>query len=120
MIRTVVFVLFLVGNLGLAHATGRRPAAAKRAPPARVNVSVTKAGFVVENPPAVKAGQPVTLVVTRSVERTCATEIVLKDYGISQPLPLNKLVEVTFTPRQPGSVRFACAMDMISGSLKVE
>src|SRR5512138_2362694 len=45
-----------------------------------VNLEVTKEGFV----PAevkVKAGQPVKLVVTRKTEVTCATEIVMKDFG---------------------------------------
>lgn len=86
----------------------------------RVDVAVTSDGFVVANAPTLKAGQPVTLVVTRSVDKTCATDIVLKEFGLAQPLPLNKPVEVTFTPKKPGVVRFACAMDMIAGSLKVE
>lgn len=86
----------------------------------RVDVAVTSEGFVVANTPVLKAGQPVTLVVTRSVEKTCATDIVLKEFGISQPLPLNTPVEVTFTPKKVGAVRFACAMDMIAGTLKVE
>ncbi len=105
------------------------PAAAKVAPPAAANVepsaaakptaqvveiSVTKAGFV----PAevtVKAGQPVKLMVTRKIEKTCAKDIVIKDYGIKQPLPLDQTVEVVFTPTKPGTTRFACAMDMIAG-----
>ncbi|MBL8914528.1 MAG: cupredoxin domain-containing protein [Archangium sp.] len=90
------------------------------APAQRVEVSVTSEGFVVPPTATLRAGQQVTLVVTRSVEKTCATDIVLKDFGITQPLPLNKPVEVTFTPTKAGQVRFACAMDMVSGSLKVE
>ena len=52
-------------------------------------ITVTKKGF---EPASVrlKAGQPVTLAVTRRVERTCATEIVVKGLGINKPLPLNK------------------------------
>jgi len=84
-----------------------------------IEMSVTSEGFV----PAemkVKAGRPVTLAVTRKVERTCATDIVVKDFGISKPLPLNEPVEVTFTPAKPGKIRFACAMDMIAGELVAE
>lgn len=84
-----------------------------------VAIEVTRDGFV----PAkvtVKAGVPVKLVVTRKVERTCATEIVLKDYGVNQPLPLGQPVEVTLTPTKPGSIRYACGMDMIAGVLTVE
>ena len=84
-----------------------------------IEMSVTSEGFV---PAEVKAkvGQPVKLVVTRTVERTCATDIVIKDFGINKPLPLNQAVEVNFTPTAPGKVRFACAMDMIAGVVVVE
>ncbi len=84
-----------------------------------VEIAVTGEGFV----PAqakVKAGKPVKLVVTRKTERTCATEVVLKDFGIKKALPLNQPVEVTFTPTKSGQVRYACAMDMIAGALTVE
>jgi plastocyanin domain-containing protein len=57
----------------------------------------------------------VKLVVTRTVERTCATDIVIKDFGINKPLPLNQPVEVELTPTKPGNIRYACAMDMIAG-----
>jgi plastocyanin domain-containing protein len=33
---------------------------------------------------------------------------------------LNQPVEITFTPSQPGQVRYVCAMDMIGGVLVVE
>jgi plastocyanin domain-containing protein len=84
-----------------------------------VELSVTEAGFV---PASFKvcAGHPVKLVVTRKVERTCATDIVIKDLKISAPLPLNNPVELTFTPTKPGKIRFACAMDMIAGEIVVE
>ncbi len=90
------------------------------APATRIDVSVTGDGFVVTKAPTLKVGQPVTLVVTRTVEKTCATDIVMKDFGVNAPLPLNKPVEVTFTPTKSGDVTFTCAMGMISGSLKVE
>ena len=85
----------------------------------RVVITVTKNGF---EPASVhlKAGQPVRLVVTRTVERTCATDIVVSEFGIKKALPLNKPVEVRFTPRKAGAIRYACAMDMVAGSLIVE
>jgi plastocyanin domain-containing protein len=85
----------------------------------RIAITVTKNGFE----PAivvVKTGRPVVLVVTRKVKRTCATDIVLKDLGIKKPLPLNKPVEVRFTPHKAGTIRYACAMDMVAGKLVVE
>jgi len=37
------------------------------------------------------------------------------------PLPLNKAVEVAWTPTKAGKVKFGCAMDMmVSGVLLVE
>jgi len=84
-----------------------------------VQIEVTRKGFV----PAevkVKAGERVKLVVTRKVEKTCATEIVIKDYGIEKALPLDRPVEVAFTPKKAGKTRYACGMDMIHGVLTVE
>jgi plastocyanin domain-containing protein len=87
--------------------------------PQRVTLTVTEKGF---EPAVVKvrAGSPVTLMVTRRTERTCATELVLKEHGINQPLPLNQAVEITFTPTQSGDLTYACAMDMYRGTVHVE
>jgi len=87
----------------------------------RVNIQVTENGFE----PAVvsaKAGQPITLVVTRTTDRTCATEIVLKDahLDIHRDLPLNKAVEITFKPSKTGDLTYACGMDMFKGIVRVE
>jgi plastocyanin domain-containing protein len=100
---------------------GEKPAAAQaKAKASRiVEMAVTEDGFV----PAevkVKKGEPLQLVITRKTDRTCATEIVIKDYGIDLKLPLNKAVTVAFTPTKEGNVRYACGMDMISGVLVVE
>ncbi len=85
----------------------------------RVEISVTSEGFVPAQIKA-KAGTPLTLVVTRKTDKTCATEIVIKEFNINKPLPLNDTVTVELTPTQPGSIRFACAMDMIAGVINVE
>jgi plastocyanin domain-containing protein len=94
---------------------------AKPAPAgARREVTVTQAGFVVKDNHPLKKGEPVTLVVTRKVDKTCAKDIVLKDFDIKQALPLDKAVEVTFTPKTAGKVHFSCAMNMLGGDLTVE
>ena len=103
----------------LAAASAAAPRSAKTQGAQVVAIEVTGKGFVPDRA-AVKAGRPVTLVVTRKTERTCATEIVVKDYGVNQPLPLGQAVEVTFTPKKAGPVRYACGMDMIAGVLNVE
>jgi len=84
-----------------------------------IEIAVTSDGFVPANV-KVQKGQKVRLVVTRKVERTCATEIVIKDQGINQKLPLNQPVVVEFTPRKAGQLRYACGMDMISGVIVVD
>ena len=87
--------------------------------PQAIEISVTADGFVPANI-KVQKGQLVRLVVTRRVERTCATEIVIRDQGINQKLPLNQPVTVEFTPGKSGQIRYACGMDMISGVIVVE
>jgi len=84
-----------------------------------VQMTVTEDGYVPERIEARK-GVPLTLVITRKTDRTCATELVVKEYGVNQPLPLNKPVTVTFTPTRSGQVKYACSMDMISGTLVVQ
>jgi len=84
-----------------------------------IEMQVTGEGFV-PSQVKVKKGQKVRLVVTRKTERTCATEIVIRDQGINQKLPLDKPVTVEFTPTKSGQLRYACGMDMISGVIVVE
>ena len=85
----------------------------------RLRIEVTEQGFVPAKA-AVKVGQPLTLSITRKVQRTCATDIVISDYQVNKPLPLNETVEVSFTPQKPGKIHFACPMDMITGELTAE
>ena len=82
----------------------------------RVAVEVTQGGFVPREIPA-KVGQPITLVVTRRTELTCAKQIVFAELGVEKELPMNQPVEVTVTPTRIGDLRFACGMDMIAGRL---
>lgn len=85
----------------------------------RVAVEVTQDGFVPKEITA-KVGQPITLVVTRKTDLTCAKQIVFADLGVSKDLPMNQAVEVTVTPTQAGDLRFACDMDMVAGKLIVQ
>ena len=105
--------------------TSKAASAHKTAAPAgkngvrTVEVTVTSKGFE----PAdvkVKAGYPVRLVVTRKTDKTCAKEIILDDLGINQPLPLDTPVTVEFTPSESGTLRYACAMDHISGLVTIQ
>jgi plastocyanin domain-containing protein len=85
-----------------------------------IELAVTPDGFV-PTPVKVKAGQPVELRITRKTDKTCATEIVVKEHGINQKLPLDQTVAVSFTPTKTGELKYGCAMDqMIAGVLIVE
>jgi plastocyanin domain-containing protein len=103
---------------GCAGPSGKSTAGTE-AGPARVTITVTEKGYEPEVV-TVAAGQPVTLVVTRTTAQTCATEIVMAEHGINQPLPLGQSVEITFTPTQAGELTYACAMDMYKGKIVVK
>jgi plastocyanin domain-containing protein len=85
-----------------------------------VAMAVTEKGFE----PAsvqVKKDEPVTLLITRKTDKTCATEIVIDEQKVNAKLPLNKEVKVTFTPKKSGELKYGCAMNkMIGGVLRVE
>lgn len=104
------------------HDHGAAPKAeARQAAPAQgtVEIAVTGDGFVPAQVRA-KKGQKLRLVVTRKTDRTCATEIVIKEAGVNQKLPLDKPVVVELTPKKAGKLRYACGMDMIAGEIVVD
>ncbi len=84
-----------------------------------VEIAVTSDGFTPSDV-KVKAGETVKLVVTRKTDRTCAKQIVIRDFGVQKDLPLDRAVTVEITPTKAGKVRYACAMDMVAGTLTVE
>lgn len=108
-----VAVVMLVAALGGAQAA--EPTKARR-----IEISVTEEGFE-PTPIKVKQGQPLLLVVTRKTDATCATTLVLDEAKISADLPLNKAVELPFTPSKSGKIKYGCTMGkMIAGVLLVE
>jgi len=126
--RTYLLPILALSFLLLACACGggSQPAPSEPAAPTAgpagdqvFQIEVTSAGFVPAKLTAA-VNKPVKLVVTRKTDQTCATMIVIKDYGIKQALPLNQPVEVTFTPTKTGKVRFACGMDMVAGEIEVK
>jgi plastocyanin domain-containing protein len=110
---TVAAALIIV--LGAGCAKARQDLSA----PSRFEIAVTDAGFV-PGTITVPAGKPVTLVVTRKTDQTCAKEIVFPDQGIRKPLPLNEAVEISL-PASPGrEVTYVCGMNMLSGKVLVK
>lgn len=85
-----------------------------------IEISVTENGFE-PTPIKLKKDEPVTLVVTRKTDSTCARKLVLDEGKIAAELPLNKPVEIAFTPKKTGQIKYGCAMGkMVSGVLLVE
>lgn len=93
---------------------------AKPGEPRTVALSVTEKGYE-PSPITLKQGEPVKLVLTRTTDKTCATDIVIEEYNINAKLPLNQPVEVAFTPTKTGKLVYGCAMQkMLTGVFMVE
>jgi plastocyanin domain-containing protein len=85
----------------------------------RVEMAVTDKGFEPQNI-RVKKGEPVTLIITRKTDVTCATEIVIDEHKVHAKLPLNQPVTVNFTPQKSGKLKYGCGMNkMIGGVISV-
>jgi plastocyanin domain-containing protein len=107
--------------LQLLAACSEDQPAAKPAPtgPSTIELSVTERGFE-PTPVEVAKGQPVTLVVTRKTDTTCATDLTIPEHGVNVKLPLGQPVTIKFTPTRSGELRYGCSMEhMISGVLQV-
>jgi hypothetical protein len=98
------------------HAAQPKPSYGKKAKGRKVEVTVTKDGFVPAEIPA-KKGEILNLVVTRKVEKTCATELVQKEQGVFAPLPLEKPVKVTLRAPEEGQLKFSCAHGHIAANV---
>jgi plastocyanin domain-containing protein len=122
MVRNRLWWLVVAGCLAAGCGGGAPKSQESGSPavsqPGAIAVAVTEKGFE----PAeitVRKGEPVTLIVTRKTQKTCATEFVMKSQAIHQALPLNEAVTITFTPKEAGELRYACGMDMIAGRVIV-
>jgi plastocyanin domain-containing protein len=79
-------------------------------------IQVTDAGFepkVIE----VNKGEPVTLVVTRRSDHTCATEMIFAGNDSTYDLPYEKTVRIQLAPMTGDTLRYACGMDMYRGMI---
>ena len=92
--------------------------AARNAAPQVAEITVTKDGFGPTK--VVRAGTPLRLTFLRTTDETCATEVVVPSLKIKRALPLNKPVDVEFTPEKAGTIDFACGMAMFKGAIVVE
>ena len=85
-----------------------------------VEIKVTEKGYE-PSPITVKKGEPLRLRITRVTDETCAKDIIIPDNEIELQLPLNKSVDLEFTPKKSGKLKYGCSMGMmIAGVLIVE
>jgi len=83
-----------------------------------VQVSVTDNGFEPKNV-TFKKGETTVLVITRKSNNTCATEVIFTETGKKYDLPLNTPVRIDLTGASPGTIHYACGMDMEHGTIVV-
>jgi plastocyanin domain-containing protein len=123
-----VVTLTLIAALSMAcdeHADHASSSAEGAAAPATagadapIAVEVSNKGYDPSRVQA-KAGQPLTLVFTRTTDQGCGDELVIADHDIQRDLPLNQPVEVTFTPNTAGEITFTCGMGMYDGKVVVK
>lgn len=84
--------------------------------PKTVRISVTKNGFSRASI-TTEVGSPLTLIFTRRSKEGCGNKVVFPSLGITKDLPVGKAVTIKFTPRQEGTISFACGMGMYKGSI---
>ncbi len=114
--KSILLAAAIAAAAGAATGAGCRGRSA--APGEPVKITVTRNGYEPWRVEA-RAGVPRTLGVTRTTDETCATELVLPEYGIERKLPLGEPVTITFTPARTGSLRYSCAMKMFQGVIEV-
>jgi plastocyanin domain-containing protein len=115
--RSILHLAVAATLLGSVSACSR--SSTPKAGGQEVAIRVTENGFEPERV-TVKAGSPVTLLVTRETDQTCAKELVLPEHQIDRQLPLNQTVAITFTPTKAGELTYACGMDMLHGTVVVQ
>ncbi len=82
-------------------------------------IVVNEQGFEPANV-ALRAGTPARLTFIRTTDKTCGTEVVFPSLNIKRVLPLNKPVQIEFTPAKSGEIAFACGMNMLRGAIMVQ
>lgn len=87
--------------------------------PKEIQVTITDMGFEPKEI-TIKKGQAAVVVMTRKSDNTCATEAVFAETGKKYDLPLNTPVRIDLTGVSPGTLNYACAMNMEKGTVVIE
>lgn len=87
--------------------------------PSEIQVAVTDKGF---EPATVhlKKGADEVLVITRKVEGTCATDVVIATTGRKYELPLNTPVRIEIPTESATTIHYACGMGMYAGEIVID
>ena len=85
-----------------------------------VEIEVTNQGYAPDQI-ELTAGVPTRLIVTRTGDSACASQLQIPDMDIEPTdLPKDESVEFAFTPTEEGTYAFTCGMDMLTGTLSVQ
>ena len=112
-ITSRLFIALIVLTIGTAMNTGIAKPRLQTA-----TVKITERGY---EPYILKFRRGVRTRITfvRTTDATCATEIVISEFGVRRALPLNRPVAITFVPHKRGEFAFTCGMNMMRGRLIV-
>lgn len=114
-LAVVALFLLSAASAGCNKKTDAAPATASTGP---VAITVDGDGF---KPSSVtfKKGTPGTLIFTRTVDDTCATEVVFPQLDIKKDLPKNTPVTITVPTDKEQKLTFQCGMGMYKSSVVV-
>jgi plastocyanin domain-containing protein len=114
----VGILVALSGLAGLGGAACKKKTDAAPVSTGPVAITVDGDGF---KPSSVtfKKGAPGTLIFTRTVDDTCATEVVFPQLDIKKDLPKNTPVTITVPTDKEQKLTFQCGMGMYKSSVVV-
>lgn len=83
-----------------------------------VRVSVS-GGYSPDLIEGVRPGMPVRMLFDRQESGECTSRVVMPDFKVNAALPAYRTTAVDFVPTLAGEYRFACGMNMVSGTIRV-
>lgn len=84
------------------------------------SVNILVKGGYVPSVISIPVGKTTKLNFRREDESSCLEEVVVSDFKIRQFLPMNKVVTLEITPKEPGEFPFSCGMNMFHGKIIVK
>lgn len=113
-ILSILFIAFVAISTNAQTGQTSRKSKVQKA-----TVLITEQGYS-KSTIKLKRGVPVQITFLRQTDKTCATEVVVAEYGVRRPVPLNVPTVIAFTPKRNGEFSFACGMNMMRGKLIIQ